>query len=95
MAETGTLLRCCTRKGTEGSNPSLSATNKNFLNIFIKLKNQEEYMRLIISILTLALTLNSCILLENIPDGNLYEDCYEYYDSRGMYHNSCKNKKDE
>ncbi len=25
LAEGGTLLRCCTRKGTEGSNPSLSA----------------------------------------------------------------------
>ena len=33
MVEWGTLLRCCARKGTEGSNPSLSA-NKNDPNCF-------------------------------------------------------------
>ncbi len=29
MVERGTLLRCCTFTGTEGSNPSLSAMNIN------------------------------------------------------------------
>ena len=37
MAESGTLLRCYTRKGIEGSNPSLSAMKKNFIIISIAL----------------------------------------------------------
>lgn len=33
-------------------------------------------------------------MLDNADlDGSLYNDCYEYYDARGIYHNTCKEEK--
>ena len=44
MAESGTLLRCYTRKGIEGSNPSLSAQFYEFEIVIIELLIEAVYL---------------------------------------------------